>query len=95
MLADTLFIIGVNLVQDPGKSDKVCRPCARKIRNAADCITFITGKLTEDNAEPEEQKSIISTLHSSNSSGLKDDNASAARKPRDLESRQPVRLTGR
>ena len=56
VLADTLLIIGVKLVQDTGKSDKVCRPCARKIRNAADCITFITGKLTKDNAEPEEQK---------------------------------------
>ena len=56
VLADTLFIVGVKLVQDPGKSDKVCRPCARKIRNAADCFTFITGKLTENDAEPKEQQ---------------------------------------
>ena len=56
VLADTLFIVGVKLVQDPGKSDKVCHPCARKIRNAADCFTFITGKLTENDAEPKEQQ---------------------------------------
>ena len=56
VLADTLFIVGVKLVQDPGKSDKVCRPCARKIRNAADCFTFITGKLTENDAELKEQQ---------------------------------------
>ena len=56
VLADTLFIVGVKLVQDPEKSDKVCRPCARKIRNAADCFTFITGKLTEDDAELKEQQ---------------------------------------
>ena len=56
VLADTLFIVGVKLVQDPGKSDKVCRPCARKIRNAADCLTFITGKLAENDAEPKEQQ---------------------------------------
>ena len=54
VLADTLFIVGVKLVQDPGKSDKVCRPCARKIRNAGDCFTFITGKLTENDSEPKE-----------------------------------------
>ena len=45
-----------SLFQDPGKSDKVCRPCTRKIRNAADCFTFITGKLTENDAEPKEQE---------------------------------------
>ena len=56
VLADTSFIVGVKLVQDPGKSDKVCRPCARKIRNAADCFTFITGKLTENDAEPKGQQ---------------------------------------
>ena len=51
-----MFIVGVKLVQDSGKSDKVCRPCARKIRNAADCITFITGKLSESDTEPKEQE---------------------------------------
>ena len=56
LLADTLFIVGVKLVQDPGKSHKVCRPYARKIRNAADCFTFITGKLTENDTEPKEQR---------------------------------------
>ena len=56
VLVDKLSIFGVKLVQGPGKSDKVCCRCTIKIRNAAKCIMLNTRKLTENDAQPEEQK---------------------------------------
>ena len=44
-LAQTVEVMGMEVTSSPKLSDRVCKPCGRKIRNASELFTFIRGEI--------------------------------------------------
>lgn len=66
ILAGALNSLDLVVCQSPGHSERVCRPCGRKIRTAAEIYSFLKGKLTVSDAaslvsSPQRQKRQLPT----------------------------------
>lgn len=62
ILAVACKIIGIHVFKSPNLSERVCRPCGRKIRNAADNLTFIRERIHKENANsPAREKRTLPT----------------------------------